>query len=206
MAYSDKYKMLDFIVLAYTVGPMPTITYGLHVLSMDPIEIFFYLCALNILPIPILFWVFEHGKRYRELYRMKIFRKIAAVTDETMEEIIAKGDKITGMFEEKLGHLGFYLSIVVFTFIFGVLWAAVLSYILAVNRRMAVVCISAGVIVGNIFWLFLIEYFRDYVTPAGMIAVAISFPLLLYGSRRERSVIREVAAKFSDRLKKISNS
>ncbi len=49
--------MLEFIVLAYTMGPMATTTYGLHVLSMTPLEVFVYLSTLNILPLPLFFWV-----------------------------------------------------------------------------------------------------------------------------------------------------
>lgn len=186
--------MLRFIVLTYTLGPMAAISYGLHVLSMTPIEIFFFLSVLNILPIPFLFKLFELGGRRRRLYRMKILRKFSKVTNKRLEDLMEKGDKITELFKERLGHLGFYMSIILFTFIFGVLWASLLSHILLVKRKRAFFCISVAVVLGNLFWLFITEYSRDLITPVGVIAISVAIPLLVYGSRREVAVIREITA------------
>lgn len=188
-------EMLKFIVLAYTLGPMATIPYGLHVMSMSPLEIFFALSVLYILPIPFLFKFFEFGGKHRELYRKTIFKKVSKITNEQIDDIMDKGDRITKIFQQRLGHLGFYLSIVIFTFLFGVFWAAFVSYILMVKRKRAIFSIAVGATLGNIFWLLLIEHFKGIITPIEMIAIAVLIPLLVYGSKREMEVIKEIAAK-----------
>ncbi len=187
--------MLEFIVLAYTLGPMATIPYGLDVMSMSPLEIFFALSILYITPIPFLFKFFELGGRHRELYRKTLFKKVSRITDEKVDDVMKMGGKITRMFQQRLGHLGFYLSIVLFTFLFGVFWAAFVSYILMVKRKRAIFSISVGAILGNIFWLFLIEHFMGFITPIEMITIAVLIPLLIYGSKREMKVIKEIVAK-----------
>jgi uncharacterized membrane protein len=195
--------MLEFVILAYTLGPMATVPYGLQVMSMTPLKIFFVLSLLYITPLPVLFKIFEFGGRHRELYRKTIFKKIARITDRHIADVMEEGDRITDIFQQRLGHLGFYLSIIVFTFLFGVFWAAFFSYILMVNRERAVFSISLGVVLGNIFWLVLVEHFKNSITPIEMIAVAITIPLLIYGSRREMKVMREIASRLKlDRRKK----
>lgn len=192
--------MLYFVFFAYTLGPLVTISYGLNVLSLSPLEVFTYLSLLNILPLPLLFWFFDFG-RSREIYRMRIIRRISKLTSFRFEEVVSEGDRITTMFEERLGHIGFYFSISLFTFVFGVFWAAVLSYFLAVNRKIATLCISAGVIVGNVFWLMMIEFFREYLTYSSIMFIGLFMLFLAYGSRQEMKVLKEIASKLSARLR-----
>ncbi|MBN2014495.1 MAG: small multi-drug export protein [Candidatus Altiarchaeota archaeon] len=186
--------MLEFVILAYTLGPLATIFYGLHILSMTPLEVFLLLSLLNILPLPLLFKLFELGGRHRSLYQMRILQKVSRVTGGDLTDLMNKGDRITELFKQRLGHLGFYLSIALFTFVFGILWASLLSYILMIKRKRAILCMSIGVVFGNTFWLLLAEYSRDLITPVGVIAISMAIPLLIYGSKREMAVIKEIAA------------
>ncbi len=187
--------MLKFIILAYTLGPMVAIPYGLHETSMTPVQIFLALSILYILPMPFLFKLFEFGDRHSRLYKKTILYKVSAITNERIDNMTDMGDKITDMFQQRLGHLGFYLAIIVFTFLFGVFWAALSSYILMVERKRAMISISLGAVLGNVFWLVILEHFKDSITPIEMIAVTLSVPLLVYGSKREMRVIRETAYK-----------
>jgi uncharacterized membrane protein len=187
--------MLEFIILAYTLGPMATIPYGLQVMSMSPLEIFIALSILYIAPIPLLFKFFELGGKHRKLYRKTILKKVSKVAGEQIDEVMGIGDRITEMFKERMGHLGFYMAIVIFTFLFGVFWAAFVSYALMIKRKRAIFSISVGAIFGNIFWLVIVEHFMGFMKPVEIIAVAILIPLLIYGSRREMRVVREIVTK-----------
>jgi len=186
-------KLINFIILASFVGPVGAIPYGLQVMS--PVEIFIILSILYLFPLPILFKLFEFGGTHRRIYRMRIFRRVSKIANRHIDEIIELEDRITDMFKERWGHLGFYLSISLMTFLFGVFWASVISYMLMVKRKRAMLAIGAGVLMGNLFWLLLIEYFKTMITPIEIMAIVILFPLLMYGVKREMETIREIAIR-----------
>lgn len=190
--------MLNFIILAYSLGPIAAIPYALHELMMSPLKIFLYLTILYIIQIPVIFKVIEFGGRHKEMYKKTIFRKAARFGNE--EEVLHLGDKITEAFQRELGHLGFYFAISIFTMLFGIIWAALFSYALMVKRKRAVFSIAVGVVLGNVFWLLLISYFRTMITTVDMILIALIIPLLIYGSMREMRVIKNIIHKF--RLKR----
>jgi uncharacterized membrane protein len=186
--------MLDFIVLAYLFGPGAAVPYGIYDLGLDPLTVFTYLTIMYLAPMPLFFWLFESEAYYRRLYRGSILQKFSRITKKQIKDLTALGDEIQEKFEERLGHLGFYLAISVFTFLFGVFWAALFAYLLKVERRKAVLSISAGVLVCNSFWL-LISYVWPLKTPLELAAFVLLFSLLIYGRDREIRVMKKVASR-----------
>lgn len=126
-------KLINFIILASFVGPVGAIPYDLQVMS--PVDIFIILSILYLFPLPILFKLFEFGGTHRRIYRMRIFGRVSKIANRHIDEIIELEDRITDMFKRRWGHLGFYLSISLLTFLFGVFWASVISYMLMVKRK-----------------------------------------------------------------------
>lgn len=186
--------MLEFIILAYLLGPVVAIPYGLGFLS--PFEIFIALSALYILALPVLFRFLEFAG-YSRIYRISIFKKFSKITHRSVKSVRETGDDIINAFEGRLGHLGFYLAISVFTILFGIFWAALFSYLLKVRERFAILAISIGIIFGNLFWLFWLLVLRYSIpmTTSQMIIFGLFILLLIYGIKRERDTIRRVGLR-----------
>lgn len=186
--------MLKFIILAYILGPVAAIPYGLNFLS--PFEIFIVLSALYILPLPIFFKFLEFGGHTR-IYRISIFKKFSKITKKSVARIIEEGDDIINAFEGRLGHLGFYLAVSVFTILFGIFWASFFSYLLKIKKKSAILAISIGVILGNIFWLLILRYSIP-MTTSEMLIFGLFILLLIYGRKREMDVIRKIGIKLKN--------
>jgi len=184
-------NLLNFIILAMVLGPAGSIPYGLEILS--PLEIFIILLLLYTLPIPFIFKLFEYGGHHRRIYRMRIFKKASEITGKEIEDMIEKGDRITSLFEKRMGHLGLYATIVIFTIVFGVFWASLFSYLLMVKRRRAIYSMIIGIIMGNTFWIIVISYFRSVIKPLEMMLIAILIPLWIYGTKREMDILKKIA-------------
>lgn len=183
--------MLEFIILAYIFGPVVAIPYGLKFLS--PFEIFIALSAIYILPLPIMFKFLEFGG-HRRIYRISIFKKFSKITNKSVDNIKETGDDIINAFEGRLGHLGFYLAISIFTILFGIFWATFFSYLLRIREKSAILAISFGVILGNIFWLLILRYSIP-MTTSEMLILGLLILLLIYGRKREMDVIRKIGMK-----------
>lgn len=188
--------MLEFIILAYLLGPVAAIPYGLKFLS--PFEIFIALSAIYILPLPIFFKFLEFGG-HRRIYRIAIFKKFSRITNKSVDNIKEAGDDIINAFEGRLGYLGFYLAISVFTILFGIFWATFFSYLLKIREKSAILAISFGVIFGNIFWLLILRYSIP-MTTSEMLILGLLILLLIYGRKREMDVIRKIGMKLKETI------
>lgn len=195
-------NFIHFILLAYSLGPIVSIPYGLN-LGLSPTKIFIILSILYITPLPILLKIFEFGGHHKKIYRKTIFTKFSEVTKKNIEDVMEVGDEIKEKFEEKLGYLGFYLAIALFTFLFGIFWAAFFAYLLKVKRKRAILSIALGVLIGNTFWLLIISCYRPIPIEIYLLIALLIIPLLIYGRRREIQVIRWVASR--TRIRKIKS-
>ncbi len=186
-------ELLDFILLAVFFGPVGSIPYGLTIMSS--LEIYIILTILYIAPIPVIFKLFEYGGHHRRFYRRRIFRKVSDISGKRIEDLVDRGDKITDMFEKKMGHLGLYATIVLLTLILGVFWASLFSYIMMVKRRRAIYSMTLGVIIGNTFWVLVINHFRKYMTLEVIILILLLVPVWIYGLNRELEILKKVAKR-----------
>jgi uncharacterized membrane protein len=195
--------MLEFIILAYLAGPVVAIPYALDVMSLDPLSIYFYLAAIYIAPLPLIFEACYAGNYYRKVYRGALMRKFSRISRKHVSDLFQMGDEIQKKFEEKLGHLGFYLAISVFTILAGIFWATLFAYFLKVHRLRAIIAIAAGVLVGDAFWLLialrLSPVTKPYESLLIMFLMAMIFSLIIYGRKRELEVINKVSSAIKKR-------
>ena len=187
--------MLDFILLAYLFGPVAAIPYALNVLHLTPAWVYIYLSAVYIAPLPVIFWALEYGGHYRKYYAQGIFRKFSKITHKKAADIINFGDEIQEAFEQRLGHLGFYLALSVLTFLSGIFWAVLFAYVLKIKRTGAILFIAIGVVIGDAFWLIVTLNLMQMRTPLEILTLVLLVFLLIYGRKREMDAIRWVAAK-----------
>ncbi|MCK5345042.1 MAG: hypothetical protein KAR20_16645 [Candidatus Heimdallarchaeota archaeon] len=180
--------MLKFIILAYVFGPVIAIPYGSGIFSSE--EIFIYLLIIYILPLPVLFKVLEFIE-HNGLYRMAIFRKFSKVTHKKVQEVMADGDDILHLYETRMGYVGFYVAIAIFTFLFGIFWATLLSYLLRTRRSRAILAIGTGVVLGNIFWSIVLMY-SIRMTQMQMALLGVGTYLIIYGRGMEIKVIKKI--------------
>ncbi|MEA1925555.1 MAG: small multi-drug export protein [Candidatus Altiarchaeota archaeon] len=190
-----------FLLLAVFLGPVGSVSFGLEILS--PLEVFIILTLLYTLPIPVIFKLFECGGHHRRIYRNRIYRKAARVTGRRMDELLNQGDKIITLFKDNLGQLGLYLTIVLFTLIFGIFWASLFSYLLLVKRKRAIASMAVGVMVGNIFWIVFALYSKNLIKPLEMALLALLVPVWMYGIKREIEILRKIAARLNLHRKKV---
>jgi uncharacterized membrane protein len=190
--------MLDFIILAYLAGPVVAIPYALDVMKMDPVSIYLYLAVIYIAPLPLIFQACYVGNYYRKVYRGALINKFSKISRKHASDLFAMGDDIQKKFEEKLGHLGFYLAISVFTILSGIFWATLFAYFLKVHRYRAIIAIAAGVLVGDAFWLLiamrLSPVTKPYESLMIMFMMTLIISLIIYGRKRELEVIDKVSA------------
>ncbi len=188
---------LKFILLTYLLGPVISVPYGLKYLRLSPYLIFFYLSLLYILALPVIFKALELGG-HKKIYKTRIIRKICKSceikAEEEVERVKNSGDQLVRYFQKKLGHLGFYLAISLFTFLFGIFWAAALSYLLKVKRKRAVLAITIGILVGDLFWVSVIFYSLPLLNTQIIVLLVIAY-LLLYGRKREIAIMKKVGRK-----------
>ena len=187
--------MLNFILLAYLFGPVAAIPYALNVLHLTPAWVYVCLSLVYIAPLPIIFWALEYGGHYRKYYAQGIFRKFSKITNKKIADVIAFGDEIQEAFEQRLGHLGFYLALSVLTFLVGIFWAVLFAYLLKIKRTGAIFFIALGVVIGDAFWLIVTTNLLPMRTPLEVLSVLLLFSLLIYGRKREMDAIKWVEAK-----------
>jgi uncharacterized membrane protein len=191
-------SFINFIILSYALGPIVAVPYGLRFLHLDPFSIFFSLTLLYLAAIPLIFKFLELGG-HRKIYRGSILKKICKTcgikAEEEVDRIRKTGDDTISYFEKKLGHLGFYFAISVFTFLFGIFWAAIFSYFLKVKRKRAVLAISSGIVFGNFFWVLVISYSLPMIKTEIILLLVVIY-LLIYGRKRERDIMRKLGRKF----------
>ncbi len=187
--------MLNFILLAYLFGPVAAIPYALNNLQLTPEWVYIYLSVLYIAPLPIIFWAFEYGGHYRKHYAEGIFRKFSRITNKKIAEVISFGDEIQTAFEQRLGHLGFYLALSVLTFLLGIFWAALFAYALKIKRTGAIMFIALGVAAGDAFWLLVTLNLLPMKTPFEVLSVLLIVSLLVYGRKREMDALTWAASK-----------
>jgi hypothetical protein len=187
--------MLNFILLAYLFGPIAAIPYGLNVLHLSPAWVYVCLSFVYIAPLPIIFWALEYGGHYRKYYAEGIFRKFSKITNKKAADVISFGDEIQEAFEQRLGHLGFYLAISVLTLLVGIFWAVLFAYALKIKRTGAILFIALGVVIGDAFWLIVTLNLLQMRTPLEVLSVLLLVFLLIYGRKREMDAIKWVAAK-----------
>ncbi len=193
--------MIDFtfIALSYTLGPVVSIPYALQFLNLSSLDIFLYLSFLYILALPLIFQAFEFVG-HRKLYRNSMIQKICKVCNVTAENEAKKvrktGDDLIENFENRMGHLGFYIAIAVFTFLFGVFLAAFFAYLLKVKRKRALWSISLGILFGNLFWVIVISYSlpRPHFEFLLLLIVILS---LIYGRKREFEILKKISVKLN---------
>ena len=194
--------MLDFLFLVYLLGPVAAIPYGLYSMHLSPVLVYAYLSLVYILPLPFIFQAYEYGGHYKKYYSDGIFKKFSKMTRSQITEVISNGYEIQTAFEQRLGHLGFYLAISVFTFLFGIFWAALFAYMLKVKRTDAIISIAIGVIVGDAFWLIVTLNMLPMRTPLEVLFYVVLLSLLVYGRKREMEAIKWVAEKIKYRALK----
>lgn len=191
--------MLDFLFLAYLLGPIAAIPYGLYSMHLSPALVYVYLSLVYILPLPLIFKAYEYGGHYTKYYSDGIFKKFSKMTRSQITEVMSNGHEIQEAFEQRLGHLGFYLAISVFTFLFGIFWAALFAYMLKVKRTEAIFSIAIGVFVGDAFWLIVTLNLLPMRTPLEILSYLVLLFLLIYGRKREMEAIKWAAEKIKTR-------
>ncbi len=195
--------LVYFLLLAVFLGPAGSVSFGLGILS--PLDVFIILTLLYVLPIPVIFKLFEYGGHHRRIYRTRIYRKAAEITGRRMDELLKQGDEIITLFKENIGQLGLYLTVVLFTLIFGVFWASLFSYLLLVKRKRAIASMTVGVMLGNIFWIVFALYSRSLIKPVEMALLALLIPVWVYGAKREIEILRKIADRLNLRRKRSRN-
>ena len=190
---------LTFIALSYTLGPVVSIPYALQFLHLSSLEIFLYLSFLYILALPLVFHTFEF-LGHRKFYRNSMIQKICKVCNVTAENEAKKvrktGDDLIENFENRMGHLGFYIAIATFTFLFGVFLAAFFAYLLKVKRRRALWSISFGILFGNLFWVIVISYSLPKLHFEFMLLLIVLMSLV-YGRKREMDILKKISLKLN---------
>lgn len=187
-----------FILLAYLFGPVVAVPYGLTSLHLLPWELFLYLSFLYLLSLPFLFKILELGG-HTKIYQGRIIEKICQTcgikAEKEVKKVEKSGNELLQYFQNKIGHLGFYLAISIFTFLFGVFLAALFSYLLKIKRKRAFLAISGGIFLGNFFWISVI-YYSLPMMKLEFIFILLSIYLLLYGRKREIDIIKKIGKKF----------
>ncbi|MEM2918232.1 MAG: small multi-drug export protein [Candidatus Altiarchaeota archaeon] len=188
---------ITFVLLSYILGPIASVPYAIKFLNLGPVEIFLYLSFLYLAALPLIFKIFEFF-RHKEIYEESIIRKICRVCDikakEEIEKVRKTGNVLIENFENKLGHLGFYVAISIFTFLFGIFLASILAYFLKIRKDRAMLCISIGALIGNFFWVLVITYSLPRLQSEFTLILFI-LAFLLYGKRREIEILRKVSGK-----------
>ena len=191
-------EYVEFIILAYLAGPVVAIPYALNGLRLDPLSIYLYLAIIYIAPLPLIFRACYIGNYYRKTYRGALISKFSKISHKHVSDLFQMGDDIQKKFEEKLGHLGFYFAISVFTILAGIFWATLFAYFLKVHRLRAIIAIAAGVLIGDAFWLLiaikLSPVTKPYESMMIMFMMALIISLIIYGRKREIEVIDKVSA------------
>jgi len=103
-------------------------------MHLSPGLVYVYLSAVYIVTLPVLFWILEYVGHYSRHYRLGIFRKFSRMTDRKYADVVKLGDEIQEAFEQRAGHLGFYFSLSVLTFLVGIFWAVLFAYALRIKR------------------------------------------------------------------------
>jgi len=197
---------INFIILSYIFGPVISIPYAIEFLSYSPLEIFIILSSLYIIILPFIFKIFEF-LGHRKIYRGNIIKKVCKIcgikAEEEVQKIKKKGDILIENFEKRAGHLGFYIAISVFTFLFGIFWATFLAYLLKVKRILAMWSISIGVLIGNSFWVLILTYSLSKLQLEFIqfILLLIFVFLLFYGRRREIKILKKISGKLIVNIK-----
>ena len=190
---------LTFIALTYALGPIASIPYALEFLRLSPAEIFIYLSLFYILALPLVFQAFEfvgHRKHYRSSMIQKICKTCNVTAENEAKKVRKTGDDLIENFENRLGHLGFYIAIAAFTFLFGVFLAAFFAYLLKVKRRRALWSISLGILFGNLFWVIVISYSLPRLHFEFIILLIVMMSLV-YGRKREIEILKKISTRLN---------
>jgi uncharacterized membrane protein len=191
--------ILSIIGAVFLLGPgagaVLALSNGFSVLETTAI-----VCAIHVGLVPVWFGIFEllgYTLRYerRIVSRFseygKIGRRLRAAARANLKE-----------FERRVGQLGLGLGTVVFTFLFGISWAAMIAFILNIKRETIFLSVAIGALASGLFWTAVfagLGWFIPNLWVVYILGMVLAVWFMTYSRNRERRIVDEMAKS----LKKI---
>ncbi|MCS7131418.1 MAG: small multi-drug export protein [Hadesarchaea archaeon] len=184
------------ILIMMALGPIGAVPYAIEH-GMSILQATAIVCSLNVVLVPVWFGIMElfgYSKRYHRYLTNRALEYVARRSAEFQRNIQA----YVGEFERRLGHIGFFIALTIFSFIFGVVWPTIGAYFLNVKRTPALISISIGAI-GNaaLFGLASVGILKFMPSPRTLYLslMVLTGVFLFYGKLREIRVLRSVLRK-----------
>jgi len=184
------------ILLTMTVGPVGAVSYAID-RGLSPLQATVVVCSVNVALVPMWFGIMEffgYSRRYHKYLANKALKYVSRRSAEFQRNL----QVCVTEFERRLGHIGFFVGLTVFSFIFGVVWPSIGAYFLNIKRAPALISISIGAI-GNaiLFGLAAIGMLQFVPSPRtlyiGLMGLTVAF--LFYGKLREIRVLQSIVRR-----------
>ncbi|MEM2874875.1 MAG: hypothetical protein QW567_02480 [Candidatus Hadarchaeales archaeon] len=144
--------------------------------------------------VPVWFGIFEL-LRYTIRYERRVLRKFLRYGK--IERSLRSASRANLIeFERRVGQLGLGLGTAVFTFIFGISWAALVALALNVKRRTIFISIALGALASGIFWSAAFAGLGVLVPNLWamyILGFVVTLWFMTYSRRKERRVIQEMS-------------
>jgi uncharacterized membrane protein len=181
------------ILLMMTVGPIGAVPYAIEH-GMSILQATVVVCSLNVALVPTWFGIMElfgYSKRYQKYITGKALEYVAERSAEFQKNLQA----CVVEFERRMGHIGFFMGLTAFSFIFGVVWPTIGAYLLNIKRTPALISISVGA-VGNavLFGLAAVGILKFMPSPKVLYLSLLTLTgiFMFYGKLREMKVLKSI--------------
>ncbi|MDI6819496.1 MAG: small multi-drug export protein [Candidatus Hodarchaeaceae archaeon] len=188
------------ILLTMTIGPIGAVPYAID-RGLSIVQATVVVCSVNVALVPMWFGIMEvfgYSKRYHKYLANRALKYVSRRSAEFQRNL----QVCVAEFERRLGHIGFFIGLTVFSFIFGVVWPSIGAYFLNIKRVPALISISIGAI-GNaiLFGLAAVGMLQFVPSPRalyiGLMMLTVAF--LFYGKLREIRVLRSIVRRLERR-------
>lgn len=188
------------ILLTMTVGPIGAVPYAID-RGLSIAQATVVVCSVNVALVPMWFGIMEffgYSGRYHKYLANRALEHVTRRSVEFQRNL----QVCVAEFERRLGHIGFFVGLTVFSFIFGVFWPSIGAYFLNIKRVPALISISIGA-VGNaiLFGLAAVGMLQFVPSPGtlyiGLMVLTVAF--LSYGKLRESRVLRSIVRRLERR-------
>ncbi|MGC8817311.1 MAG: hypothetical protein ACP5PX_05880 [Candidatus Hadarchaeum sp.] len=161
-------SFLFIIVSTFIFGPLGSTPYCFSQ-GLSIIETAVLVSIVHAALVPIWFLILE-VIRYRLIYENRLLRRITSGAWAKSGSIRARLERNAKEFERRVGQKGFGLGVVVFTFTFGVSWAALAAVMLNIKKSTIIYSIAIGAVASSVFT----------AVALGTIGTLLPSPWLLY--------------------------